>query len=68
MQFQVVKNSYNVTNGVKVQFTSGSDSSDSKKCNDLFPAAAENAARNCALIDDPIEDEPEKYNRPETIK
>ena len=57
-----------VTKGVKVHFTSGSDSSDSKNCNDLFPAAAENAARNCALIDDPIEDEPWKYNRLKTIK
>jgi hypothetical protein len=37
--------------------TSGSDSSESKSSGDLFPAAAENTARNCALTD-PIEDEP----------
>lgn len=36
--------------------TSGSDSSDSNS-EDLFPAAAENAATNFALID-PIEDAP----------
>ena len=36
--------------------TSGSDSSESN-CNDVFPAAAENAAKNLALID-PIEDAP----------
>lgn len=37
--------------------TSGSDSSDSKDCNDRFPEAVENVARNCGLTD-PIEDEP----------
>lgn len=36
--------------------TSGSDSSESN-WNDFFPAAAENSAKNFALID-PIEDAP----------
>lgn len=37
---------------------SGSDSSESENWEVLFPAAAENAAKNCVLTDDPIEDEP----------
>lgn len=32
----------------------------------FFPAAAENAAKNCALTDVPIDDEPLKKNRIET--
>lgn len=46
--------------------TSGSDSSDSANWYDLFPAAAENAAKNCGLTDVPIDDEPLKKNRIET--
>lgn len=37
-------------------FTSGSDSSDSANIKDFFPAASENAAKNCAFTDVPIED------------
>ena len=40
-----------------MSITSGSDSSESN-CNDLFPAAAENAAKKGALTNDPTEDEP----------
>lgn len=43
--------------------TSGSDSSESENWEVLFPAAAENAAKNCVLTDDPIEDEPKQHKR-----
>ena len=38
--------------------TSGSDSSESKICDDFFPTDAAKAARNCALTDKPIEEAP----------
>lgn len=51
---------HNYRKSCHYNITSGSDSSESKDCKDLFPQAAENAARNCASTDDPIDDEPQE--------
>ena len=43
------------------------DSSELKCCNDFFPTADEKSARNFELMDEPIEDAPDRQKRYQTI-
>ena len=45
----------------------GSDSFESKCCNDFFPTEDEKSATNFELADEPIEDAPDRQKRYQTI-